>query len=334
MKKIKKLWLGLLPVMLCILSACMQSGGSGQVPVGSNNGISGIAMPIGVVMLPDPTALTATLVCPDNKKVTLTIKNNSALGSCVGLTPGKGEKFTIHWYYGKNNIEIANAIKTMDVVAGSNPALTYAAKNYNENIDNDGDGFTNISEIANGTDPNAFNYHIGGTVTGLQSNNQIVLQDNGGNNLSLGADGTFSFTAGPPTGGSYTVTVLTQPIGAVCSVSSGSGNVSNADISNISVTCVPAYSIGGTISGLTGTLVLQNNGGGDLTQTGNGSFTFPTPVAAGGAYGITILTQPNGQNCIVTNGSGSNVAGNVANVSISCASRTWDHIRWDIDNWY
>src|SRR5579862_29269 len=37
------------------------------------------------------------------------------------------------------------------------------------------------------------------------------------------------------------------------------------------------YSIGGTVSGLSGTVVLQDNNGDDLTLTTNGPFTFNTP---------------------------------------------------------
>ena len=41
------------------------------------------------------------------------------------------------------------------------------------------------------------------------------------------------------------------------------------------------YTIGGTVSGLSGTVVLQDNGGDNLSVSGNGSFTFATPVDAG-----------------------------------------------------
>jgi hypothetical protein len=45
--------------------------------------------------------------------------------------------------------------------------------------------------------------------------------------------------------------------------------------------------------GLTGTgLVLRNNGGNDLVISGNGSFAFTTAIATGGAYSVTVQTQP------------------------------------------
>ena len=36
------------------------------------------------------------------------------------------------------------------------------------------------------------------------------------------------------------------------------------------------YSVGGTVSGLSGTVVLQDNGGDDLSLSANGAFTFAT----------------------------------------------------------
>ena len=42
-------------------------------------------------------------------------------------------------------------------------------------------------------------------------------------------------------------------------------------------------SVGGTVSGLSGTVVLQDNGGDNLSVSTNGSFTFATAVPAGAA---------------------------------------------------
>ena len=63
-----------------------------------------------------------------------------------------------------------------------------------------------------------------------------------------------------------------------------------------------SYTIGGTVSGLTASgLVLQNNGGDNLTVAANAtSFTFPTKVAANGAYAVTVMTQPTNETCTVT----------------------------------
>ena len=85
-------------------------------------------------------------------------------------------------------------------------------------------------------------------------------------------------------------------------------------------TGAPAFTLGGSLAGLTGgTLVLRNNGGDELSLSGNGPFSFATPLANGAAYHVTVQTQPTGQTCTVANGSGSVAGANVGNVGVSCA---------------
>ncbi|CAJ0815220.1 NHL repeat-containing protein [Ralstonia flaminis] len=83
----------------------------------------------------------------------------------------------------------------------------------------------------------------------------------------------------------------------------------------------PTYTIGGTIAGLqSGTkLVLLNNGGDALTQSANGAFTFATSVAFNTGYAVSVGTQPLGQSCTVSNGSGTATA-NITNVAVTCAA--------------
>src|SRR5437879_12727464 len=58
---------------------------------------------------------------------------------------------------------------------------------------------------------------------------------------------------------------------------------------------VPTYTIGGAITGLTGSgLVLQLNGGSNLPVSSSATaFTFVTQLASGAGYPITRLTPPN-----------------------------------------
>jgi hypothetical protein len=79
----------------------------------------------------------------------------------------------------------------------------------------------------------------------------------------------------------------------------------------------PTYSVGGTVSGLSGTAVLQNNGGDNLSISSNGSFTFSTSLTSGSSYSVTILSQPSGETCTISNGSGT-VSANVTTISVSC----------------
>lgn len=82
----------------------------------------------------------------------------------------------------------------------------------------------------------------------------------------------------------------------------------------------PTYSISGTISGLNAgsSITLQDNGGDNLTQSTNGSFTFATNQQSGAAYNVSILTPPANQPCSSTYTAGTVNAANVTNVNIFC----------------
>jgi hypothetical protein len=80
------------------------------------------------------------------------------------------------------------------------------------------------------------------------------------------------------------------------------------------------HTVGGTVSGLLGTLTLRNNGGNDLNVAANGQFTFGTALAVGSAFSVTILTQPNNQTCAVTGGAGTVSSANVTSVAVACAT--------------
>ena len=165
-------------------------------------------------------------------------------------------------------------------------------------------------------------YSVGGTVSGLTGT--VVLQDNGGDNLSLSANGPFTFATALAGGAAYNVTVQTNPTGQTCTVTSGSGTIASANITNVAISCTTAttYSVGGTVSGLTGTVVLQDNGGDNLSLSANGPFTFATALAGGAAYNVTVQTNPTGQTCTVTSGSGTIASANITNMTVSCTTST------------
>ncbi|MCA9756423.1 MAG: T9SS type A sorting domain-containing protein [Candidatus Eisenbacteria bacterium] len=82
------------------------------------------------------------------------------------------------------------------------------------------------------------------------------------------------------------------------------------------------FTVGGTVTGFAGTLVLQNNGGDDLVITGNGPFTFPTSLSDGASYDVTVLSQPNGVNTVVLNGSGVINGADVTDVYVDSGAGT------------
>ena len=93
-------------------------------------------------------------------------------------------------------------------------------------------------------------------------------------------------------------------------------SVSDTTASAITVSGVR---LGGTLSHLTQSgLVLLNNGGDDLSVAKNSTtFTFGTEIPSGSAYNITVGTQPTGQTCVVSNGSGTATA-DVTNIAVDC----------------
>jgi hypothetical protein len=112
-------------------------------------------------------------------------------------------------------------------------------------------------------------------------------------------------------------------VGLTCTREGRTSSMGESFALEVDIPAAPAtFSIGGTVSGLAGSgLVLQNNAGDDLAVASNGAFTFPTEVAAGGAYVVTVRTQPGNpvQNCTVQNGAG-NAQAAVTNVAITCVT--------------
>jgi hypothetical protein len=163
---------------------------------------------------------------------------------------------------------------------------------------------------------------IGGSVSGLNGGT-LTLQNNGGNNLNIAANGSFNFPTAVPTGTAYAITVSSQPAGQRCTVASlgASGTVGTSAVNSVSVSCVALFTVGGSVFGLNGgTLTLQNNGSDSLDITANGPFNFPTAVLTGAAFAVTISAQPNatGQSCVITDGSGVSInAGTINNGSVN-----------------
>ena len=165
-------------------------------------------------------------------------------------------------------------------------------------------------------------YVIGGTLGGLASNQSIQLQNNGGDNLTVSANGPFAFATPLPTGAAYAVTITSSPAGESCSVANGTGTVGSGAVTSVSISCVPnaIYAVSATVSGLpsgaTG-LTLQNNLADDLSVPANGTFAFATPLANQVPYSVTIKTQPTGAVCTVANGSGTINGASVA-ATVTC----------------
>ena len=169
-------------------------------------------------------------------------------------------------------------------------------------------------------------FAITGSVAGLEGQG-LQLQNNAADTLAVAPGATvFEFPGLIHTGSNYDVTVVAQPSSPtqVCSVTTGSGTVSNADVSNVSVGCVTQpFTVGGSVSGLSfpGVLFvqLQLNGGQSINVVlGQPTFTFPNSVLSGTPYEVTVAGQPPGRVCTVANGSGIMGGANITNVAVTC----------------
>jgi len=162
-------------------------------------------------------------------------------------------------------------------------------------------------------------YTVGGTVTGLTSTG-LVLQNNS-ESLPVSEDGNFTFSSSMTDLSSYTVTVSTQPSGPdqTCRITNGSGSLAGDHVTNVEVTCVDNFTIGGTVSGLTGTgLVLQIDGASDLPVSSDGAFSFASTFGDLGSYTFSISSHPTGQFCSVGNSTVSIAGSNLTNLSVTC----------------
>ncbi|MFZ6687443.1 hypothetical protein ACO0K0_06820 [Undibacterium sp. SXout11W] len=165
---------------------------------------------------------------------------------------------------------------------------------------------------------------IGGAVNGLAGGTSVTLLNNGTDSLTVNTNGNFTFAKTMSAGAAYNVTVSTQPINQTCTVTNGAGSISNfnsSNVTNIAVNCTINISsnnyVYGNVTGLASgkTVTVQNNGT-DTYKSSGGSFIFPTPLAVGASYNVTVSVQPSGQTCTVSNATG--LVGSSTVVQIAC----------------
>ena len=165
-------------------------------------------------------------------------------------------------------------------------------------------------------------YNVAVTVSGLAGSG-LVLRNNGADSIAVTANGTKTFATKMASGAMYNVSVQTQPTmpSQICTITSPMGTVGGADVTLVASCVTSTYSIGGSVTGLSGSgLVLQNNGGDALGVSANGAFTFATKLVTGANYAVTVKTHPAGQSCKVTSGSGTVATSNVINVAVACSA--------------
>jgi 6-phosphogluconolactonase len=150
-------------------------------------------------------------------------------------------------------------------------------------------------------------YTIGGTVSGLVGTG-LVLQDNGGDNLLVNAGATsFTFNTAIASGGSYNVTVFSQPFSPsqTCRVTNSSGPVTNANITSVQITCItPPRSVFAYVSNQ------RDNTISAYSVAANGTLTaLPSSPFAAGRNPAGAAVDPLGKFLYVANVLSSDVSG-------------------------
>lgn len=287
--------------------ACSVTNGSGMV--GSSN-------------------VTDVLVaCTTHPAVTYTVGGTvSGLNGSLALLDNGSDKVALTGNGGGTPVGLLFATAlydqaSYDVTVGTQPAgQTCSVANAAGTVQ--GADVTNV-QVTCANNPSAA-ITVGGTLSGLAAGTGLILQDNATDDLTITANGTFTFHTPVASGSPYTVTLAAQPANQTCSVANGTSTAGGSNVTNVQVTCAASsYAIGGTLTGLASgaSVVLQDNGGDNLTLTAGGTFVFSQDIAVGSAYQITVLTQASGQMCSVANGAG--VSSPTATpVQVTCASPT------------
>lgn len=155
----------------------------------------------------------------------------------------------------------------------------------------------------------ANSYTLGGSISGLAVSGLKIK--NGSEILTITSGATsFLFANSVAYGGTYSVSIDTQPTGYTCTASNSSGTMGSSNISAVQINCaINTYTVTANVTGLqTGqslTLYYNNNiGGGSSSSTtinANGSTTIATAVPWNTYASTAMATSPaNGQVCYAT----------------------------------
>ncbi len=160
------------------------------------------------------------------------------------------------------------------------------------------------------------NLQLGGTIYGVTKTG-LTLSNNGGPALAIvPGQSSFYFPDAIGSDERYDVKVKDLPEGMTCESRYASGTSGAYSVTSVQFFCanVPR-NLSGKVQNLTGGDLILNNGRDRLkvtngsttfkfTQTAEDGKTLTGQVGDGEPFGITVLEQPKGQTCTVSNGSG------------------------------
>ena len=150
---------------------------------------------------------------------------------------------------------------------------------------------------------------LGVQVFGLDRSGLVLTND--GEELAIPGNGNYYFTKLLAPDASFNVAIKTSPSGVTCTLANNTGKINYYTYLQTTVTCAPVpYTLGGSVSGLTGTGLVLANGALRLgVEAGKTSWAFGTKINNGAPYGVTVLVQPAGQTCTVAGGANGNGSG-------------------------
>lgn len=156
-------------------------------------------------------------------------------------------------------------------------------------------------------------YHVGGDAIGVVGTGLVIKESVSGATLAVAAESPFVFASSFASGAAYALEVEVHPSSPAqtCMVANATGIVAGADVLDIEVSCATnLYSVSVNVSGISGAteLVLTNNGNDPLSISGDGRFTFSTPLSSGLGYDVAVQAHPFGafppRQCQVVDGAG------------------------------
>jgi len=145
--------------------------------------------------------------------------------------------------------------------------------------------------------------------------------------VTLGADGSWTFSHELAKNDVYQVTVI-SPTDYECTLTDDAGTIT-ADTSNVGVTCLRLWSLGGTatMNGATG-LVVKVNQPGDTEQTktltaDDTAWSFGKKLVDGDNYSVTKGTDPVGFSCTLGGTMADQIAADVSDITVVCEVATY-----------
>ncbi len=170
---------------------------------------------------------------------------------------------------------------------------------------------------------------LGVQVFGLDRSG-LVLQNNGGDDLTVNGTGNYYFATLMAPDSTFNVSIKTQPDGVTCTLANNTSRINYYTYLQTTVSCTAVpYTLGGKVNGLNGSGLVLTNGAQTLAvPAGATTWEFASKIGNGSIYGVTVLAQPtrseNGatvtQNCTVANGTGKMPQANVSDVVVTCVN--------------